>query len=627
MLGAWLIFRESTEKSQFVIEFLFISETVVSQPGPPMNKGYENPIILEFRDLQVRYTPKEKKLEQADRTELLLYELNDDSSYTYAFICYRITDFRPELNAEIEMTGKSLKNDLRLLIEDLTRSAAYPFESIKVKAWTLEELAEHFQVSGKTISRWRTKGLVSRIYVIGGRKRVAFLDSSVTEFVKRNPQSIKKGADFKRLDEEEKDSVIIIARRLSNAGANATEVAKRLAEQFGRSAETIRCIIKAFDEENPDIAIFPNRTAPLRKETRTKVFQEYRSGEPVVQLADKYHRTTGSVYRVLAQMRAQRIFDLPLDYIDNPEFYVFRTEGRTVDILEEMPYVQNAGKKSRKKVIPVFEPEEEDEYTGTEDFSQESDEPIEPHDLRGLPPYLSDLYAMPLLTAEQETHLFRKMNYLKYLAAHLRDTLDLENPKTSQMEEIESLYNQAVKTKNDIVTANLRLVVSIAKKHVNVHSQLYELVSDGNLALIRAVEKFDYSRGNKFSTYASWAIMRNFARTIPSEMKYHERFHASGESELFDLRADERSDLHSEERDQLEREVQVDRLLNVLDEREQNILSQRYGLGENRETQSLRQVGDEMGITKERVRQIETRALAKLRKVAEEEHLEIPGLD
>ena len=83
------------------------------------------------------------------------------------------------------------------------------------------------------------------------------------------------------------------------------------------------------------------------------------------------------------------------------------------------------------------------------------------------------------------------------------------------MDRIENLYEESVATKNQIISANLRLVVSIAKRYVGPAEDFFELVSDGNLSLIRAVEKFDVSRGNRFSTYATWAIMKNFARTIP----------------------------------------------------------------------------------------------------------------
>ena len=89
-----------------------------------------------------------------------------------------------------------------------------------------------------------------------------------------------------------------------------------------------------------------------------------------------------------------------------------------------------------------------------------------------MPPYLASLYEVPLLTREQEAHLFRKFNYLKYRAAKLREGLDPARAKSSVMDEIESLYEQVVATKNQIVRANLRLVVSIAKRHVGPGRQL-----------------------------------------------------------------------------------------------------------------------------------------------------------
>src|SRR5207249_326509 len=111
--------------------------------------------------------------------------------------------------------------------------------------------------------------------------------------------------------------------------------------------------------------------------------------------------------------------------------------------------------------------------------------------------YLASLYEVPLLTREQEYHLFRQFNYLKFKATRLRRDLDPSRAKSSLMDEIEGLYEQAVQTKNQIVQANLRLVVSIAKRHVNATEDFFQLVSDGNMSLIRAVEKFDYARGNK----------------------------------------------------------------------------------------------------------------------------------
>jgi len=166
--------------------------------------------------------------------------------------------------------------------------------------------------------------------------------------------------------------------------------------------------------------------------------------------------------------------------------------------------------------------------------------------------------------------------------------------------------------------------VSIAKRHVGPTQNFFELVSDGNMSLMRAAEKFDFARGNKFSTYASWAIMKNFARTIPDDHRYHDRFRTS-QADMFATAQDERSDQIEQEGAQSQREAQVQRILERLDDREQKIIVRRFGLRRGQEPLTLKQVGAELGVTKERIRQIEARALSKLRKAAEEEKIDFPG--
>jgi RNA polymerase primary sigma factor len=555
-----------------------------------MNTSYVHPVLKQLRDQQVRFAPREKQLEQANRAERLMTELDPARTYPYDYLCYRITDYRPTSFANMKLSGKQASHDLRLFVEDLTDAASVPATAVGEDVLTVEELAKKFNVSTKTISRWRQQGLVSRRFVFDGRKRLGFLRSSVERFVNENSERVSRGTNFSQMSENERDEIISRARRLATVCGCPSEVARRLAKKMNRSVETIRYTLKQFDQEHPELAIFPANTGPLTDETKQKIYEQYRRDVSVDELAKRYCRTKTSIYRIINEMRANRILELPLDYMSNP---YFGREGAEKTIFGPMPGTdQPAAKKAR---LPA-----------------------------GLPPYLASLYEVPLLNREQEGYLFRKFNYLKYKASKLRQQIDPAHAKSSLMDEIERLYDHAVTVKNQIVRANLRLVVSIAKRHVGPSDNFFELVSDGNMSLIRAVEKFDYARGNKFSTYASWAIMKNFARTIPDELRRRDRYRTS-QGEMFSATADQRSDQYGQESAQTQRVSQVGRILERLDEREQKIIISRFGLDHSHQPLTLKEVGSEMGVTKERVRQIEARALAKLRQAAYDDKIEVPG--
>jgi RNA polymerase primary sigma factor len=235
----------------------------------------------------------------------------------------------------------------------------------------------------------------------------------------------------------------------------------------------------------------------------------------------------------------------------------------------------------------------------------------------GLPPYLASLYDEgPLLSRDQEAHLFRKMNYLKSRARRLRDRIDPARARTADLDAIEQHLAEALAIRNQIVRANLRLVVSIAKRHVGPQDDLFERFSDGNYVLIRAVESFDYSRGNKFSTYATWAIRNQFAQAIRGKNRRQPQF-LPGHDEAFEDAVDPRTD-DLEQSDLQDSQEAIRRLLAGLDDRERRIIVGRFGIGGAGE-QTLKQIGKELGISKERVRQIGARAQDKLRGLARTE--------
>ena len=405
-----------------------------------MHTDYVNPAIRQLRDQQVRFAPREKRIEQVAQAERLLGELDPARTYPYEYICYRVTNYRPESYPDLKLSGQEATHDLRLFVEDVSESADVPAEAAGERVLTVEELAKQFNVSTKTISRWRRQGLVSRRFVLDGRKRVGFLQSSVDRFVEQNQERVRRGSQFSQLTDEERAMIIERARRLARAGGCPADVTKRLARKTGRSTETIRYTLKQFDHDHPEAAVFPDSHGPLQQDTKRKIYQQYQRGESVEVLAKRFCRTRTSIYRIIAEMRAQRIMELPLDYIPNDVFARVRSQKAEDRVLGPMPESEVPLKKSR---LPS-----------------------------GLPPYLASLYEVPLLTRKQEAHLFRKMNYLKYKAGRLRAKLDPARPRRSLMDQIERLYDEAVATKNQIIRANLRLVVSIAKRHVGPDAEL-----------------------------------------------------------------------------------------------------------------------------------------------------------
>ncbi len=472
-------------------------------------------------------------------------------------------------------------------VGDMTGNAAVvpPHEQV----YSIEDLARRFNVSTKTISRWRDHGLVAQRYEVGGRKRVGFLSSVVDRFIASNPMRIERGSRFSQLSDEEHEKIIGWARRLALAGACPADVHRRIADRLGRSVETIRYTIKRHDQEHAEDAVFPANDGHLRPESCVRIYQHHLHGEPVESIARRDHRSKASIYRVILSQRAEHILQLPLAFIPNALF----------------------SRASAEKVV-----------------NQPFPGPVDAKRVRrpsGLPAYLASLYEVPLLTREQEVWLFRKFNYLKYKATKLREQLDPQRPNARTMDQIDRLYEEIVDLKNRIVRSNLRLVVSIAKRRVAPGDSFFDLVSDGNMSLIRAVEKFDYARGNKFSTYASWAIMKNYARTIPDEHRRRDRFRAA-DMEMLQAAADRREDEYQQRLAANDRLQQVSKFLDRLDQREQTIIIRRYGLDHEHEPQTLKEVGSALGVTKERVRQIEAKALEKLREAAAAEAM-LPELE
>lgn len=226
--------------------------------------------------------------------------------------------------------------------------------------------------------------------------------------------------------------------------------------------------------------------------------------------------------------------------------------------------------------------------------------------------YLGRLGDAPLLKPCEEATLFRRLNLLKHCAATLLTRIDEAIVEESQVARVETLLAEACAVRNQILKANLRLVVSVAKHFADAENPLHELISDGNMSLLRAIEKFDFARGFRFSTYATWALRKNFQRSLWRLHRERGRL-LLVEDEIHNAVApvveeESSASIRFERLRSLIAEV-----LGRLDPREQSIVAARFGLACDGQTQTLSQLGAALGISKERVRQLESRALDKLR--------------
>jgi RNA polymerase primary sigma factor len=234
---------------------------------------------------------------------------------------------------------------------------------------------------------------------------------------------------------------------------------------------------------------------------------------------------------------------------------------------------------------------------------------------------------IPTLTTEQEQILFQRFNYARKQIVGILDAHSGKRLSAAKTRELIAWGHRAVSIRSEIVQFNLPLVLAMAKRTRLNGIDYNELISEGNVALLRSVEKFDPGRGFKFSTYSCRAILKAFSRVAMRTSRYRGRFPVEYDPAM------EKSDFLDRKRLNVEIDC-VDELKRILVENtadlntvEQRVIKERFALVEfpgatdEQKPKTLEQVGQLIGVTKERVRQIQNRALRKIRSALEHEYL------
>jgi RNA polymerase primary sigma factor len=280
------------------------------------------------------------------------------------------------------------------------------------------------------------------------------------------------------------------------------------------------------------------------------------------------------------------------------------------EVLKESYAFMDSSIFRRKNIeTDLFDFEKEPELPTTSWYQPTRDEALD-QSMQGAP---------QLMTAAEERIMFLRFNYSKMRLCRLQRLIKKNGLTRKRADEVIEWHRRFEHFREYLVRTNLALVLAMAKRTRLGDVDFAEIVSEGNMALIRAVDKFNVDRGFKFSTYACRAILKAFSRTALKSSRHKSRFPVEFEPDM------EKSDWQDRRRDAVEEDC-IDELKAIVKENladlshvEQTVIRRRFNWEQEEEHPlTLEEVGRIIGVTKERVRQIQNKALAKIRSVLEE---------
>jgi len=529
------------------------------------------PILDQLRS-ELSYLPERRRRETVVRLEALLAEIEPTRQYTFEAIHQRITLYPPAENGSLRMMGDELLHDLHYVLEHLSGTFNVPAESLGEPVYTLEQVADMLDVSPSMVRQWRHSGLIVKRYRFGDEKESGVRESELIRFLKLRAKAGGLTTRLRLPCKTTREALCLQAEKLVRKRRMPLCIlVDALAARHHLPREAVLLTLRERDKASPYDVLFPDLVHPLTRGQKWEIHEACLAGESVESLMERFDRSRVEILRVVRQVKARQILDTVSGYMPNP--------------LYEHPNVEEIILGPNDQALPLCE--------------------------LAMPDFVADLTPDELLNAKQEFDLFRRYNYLKYCVAELHDSLPPSRVTAAVVEQAYCLRDAAVAVRNVIMERNARLVIRVAHRHSGRYIDINELISDGTISLMRAIEKFDYNRGTRFSTYATWALMKNFAKTVP-EGNYRRERYATGQEKLLETLTAQSFDEEREAVAAAEREAAVLRAIDKLSDREREIIISHFGLTD-RNPATLAQIGKRMHITRERVRQIERRALDKIK--------------
>lgn len=293
-------------------------------------------------------------------------------------------------------------------------------------------------------------------------------------------------------------------------------------------------------------------------------------------------RTKSTLGRAL-RLRVEALLEGTYAYMDSP---LFRKKSTELELFSDI--------EPQLPLTSWYQPTRDDEVDG----------------LSGSP---------QLMSTQEERLMFLRFNYAKCRLTRLQRKVKKEGLTRDLARQVLLWHKRFEHYREYLARTNLALVLAMAKRTRLGDVDFAEIVSEGNMALIRAIDKFNVERGFKFSTYACRAILKAFSRTAQKSSRYRTRFPVEFEPDM------EKSDWQDRRRDQVEEDcidelkTIVDRNLADLSNVEQTVIRRRFNWQQQEDDpMTLEEVGKIIGVTKERVRQIQNKAMAKIKLVMEE---------